>query len=151
MNLEFRNAKRVDVVGLVNLLGDDVLGSTREDLSLPLSQCYVDAFQNIEMDSNNELIVVESDSVLVGMLQLTFIPYLTHCGSWRCLVEGVRIAKSVRGKGVGSLVMTWVIDRAKERGCNMVQLTSDKQRSEAIRFYESHGFVATHEGFKLKL
>ncbi len=85
------------------------------------------------------------------MLQLTFIPYLTHTGSWRCLIEGVRIAKAFRGKGLGSEFISWAIKRAGDRNCSMVQLTSDKQRPDAIRFYQSLGFNASHEGFKLHL
>jgi GNAT superfamily N-acetyltransferase len=85
------------------------------------------------------------------MLQLTFIPYLTYIGSWRCLIEGVRIHSEFRGQGLGEQIFRWVIDRAKEKKCQLIQLTSDKQRPDALRFYEKIGFVATHEGFKLKL
>ena len=85
------------------------------------------------------------------MLQLTFIPYLTHIGSWRCLIEGIRIAKKYRGQGLGTKFISWAINRAKEKNCSIVQLTSDKQRPNALRFYESLGFKATHEGFKLKI
>jgi len=140
-----------DITALVVLLADDELGANREDLSVPLNHRYVDAFQSIQQDSNNELTVVESDGELVGMLQLTFIPYLTHSGSWRCLIEGVRIAKTHRGKGLGTKFINWAIKRARERNCSIVQLTSDKQRPGALRFYESLGFEATHEGFKLKI
>ena len=151
MNLHFRKARAADVAQLVKLLADDDLGATREDLSEPLNQNYLDAFSSIEADANNELTVVEAGGELVGMLQLTFIPYLTHTGSWRCLIEGVRIAKNHRGKGLGASFINWAIERATERNCRIVQLTSDKQRPEAIRFYQSLGFKATHEGFKLKL
>jgi GNAT superfamily N-acetyltransferase len=82
---------------------------------------------------------------------LTFIPYLTHTGSWRCLIEGVRIAKEYRGQGLGTEILSWAIDRAKKANCAIVQLTSDKQRPAALKFYESLGFKATHEGFKLVL
>jgi len=85
------------------------------------------------------------------MLQLTFIPYLTHIGSWRCLVENVRIAKAYRGKGLGTDFFQWVIKRAEEKQCSIVQLTTDKRRPDAFRFYESLGFEASHEGFKLKI
>ena len=85
------------------------------------------------------------------MLQLTFIPYLTHIGSWRCLIEGVRIHTKYRGQGLGTEFFEWAIERAKAKNCNIIQLTSDKQRTDALRFYESLGFEATHEGFKLKL
>jgi ribosomal protein S18 acetylase RimI-like enzyme len=151
MNLIYREVNEGDVKELVNMLADDELGATREDQSIPLNQRYTDAYHSIANDPNNELTVVESDGNIVGMLQLTFIPYLTHTGSWRCLIEGVRISSSHRGKGLGSKFIAWAINRAKERKCSMVQLTSDKQRTDAIRFYESHGFKATHEGFKLKI
>jgi GNAT superfamily N-acetyltransferase len=85
------------------------------------------------------------------MMQLTFIPYLTHTGSRRCLIEGVRIAKNYQGKGLGTEFLGWAIRRATEKDCKIVQLTSDKQRPDALRFYESLGFQATHEGFKLNL
>ena len=96
VNLNFREANESDLSALVDLLADDVLGAKREDTSIPLNPNYLDAFHSIDADSNNELTVVESDGELVGMLQLTFIPYLTHIGSWRCLIEGVRIANTYR-------------------------------------------------------
>ena len=151
MNLVFRKATKNDLTNLVSLLADDELGSKREDPTLPTNQRYIDTFHNIEKDQNNELTVVECDGNLVGMLQLTFIPYLTHTGSWRCLIEGVRIARDFRGQGVGSKFINWAIQRAKQRKCAIVQLTSDKQRPGALKFYEALGFVASHEGFKLKI
>jgi GNAT superfamily N-acetyltransferase len=151
MNLTFRHAVKEDISELVKLLADDHLGSKREDLSTPINQRYLSAFESIARDPNNELMVVENAGDLVGMLQLTFIPYLTHIGSSRCLIEGVRISKHYRGQGLGTDFINWSITRAKDRSCSMVQLTSDKQRPDALRFYESLGFKATHEGFKLKL
>ena len=151
MNLDFRKATESDIASLVNLLADDDLGANREDISMPLNGYYIDAFHSISKDPNNELTVVERNGELVGMLQLTFIPYLTHTGSWRCLIEGVRIAKEFRGQGLGTEFINWAIKRAGEKSCNIVQLTSDKQRPGALKFYESLGFQATHEGFKLKL
>jgi GNAT superfamily N-acetyltransferase len=151
MKLTFREAVEGDISNLVNLLADDELGAGREDVSLPLNQSYADAFRSIEHDPNNELVVVESGGALIGMLQVTFIPYLTHTGSWRCLIEGVRIARESRGQGLGTEFIKWAIDRARSRGCSIVQLTSDKQRPGALKFYESLGFQATHEGFKLRL
>ena len=151
MDLTYREAKESDVQTLVALLADDDLGERREEVYSPLNQRYLDAFRSIEKDSNNELVVAELQGELVGVLQLTFIPYLTHHGSWRCLIEGVRIARPHRGKGLGSKFIIWAINRAKERQCSIVQLTSDKRRSDALRFYEAHGFQATHEGLKLKI
>ncbi len=132
-------------------MSNDPLGIKREDISTPLNKSYIDAFISIDRDSNNELFVVELGDVLVGMLQLTFIPYLTHIGSWRCLIEGVRIHENFRSCGYGKQMFEYAIERAKQRGCALVQLTSDKKRSDAIRFYEKLGFSATHEGFKMSV
>lgn len=151
MQLAFREAVKDDLEFLVQMLADDSLGETREDNSLPLNQAYIDAFSSILNDHNNELIVGELGGQIVGMLQLTFIPYLTHTGSWRCLIEGVRIHSKHRGQGLGTRFFQGAINHAKERKCSIVQLTSDKQRPEALKFYEGLGFQATHEGFKLKL
>ena len=151
MNLNFRKATINDIPNLVALLADDDLGAQREDSSIPVNPRYIDSFDSIDKDANNELTVVESNGELVGMLQLTFIPYLTHTGSWRCLIEGVRISSTYRGQGMGTRFINWSIERATEMNCSIVQLTSDKQRPDALRFYESQGFQATHEGFKLKI
>lgn len=151
MHLLFREATRADLPTLINMLATDKLGALREDTTTPLNKAYDAAFNAIDIDPNNELIVVEASGTIVGMLQLTFIPYLTYIGSWRCLVEGVRIHQNFRGQGLGTQLFTWVIHRAQEKGCKLVQLTSDKQRPDALKFYESLGFQATHEGFKLKL
>jgi len=151
MNLNYRDARQSDLPVLVDMLADDALGTQREEASIPLNQDYLSAFKSIQSDPNNELVVVESDNALVGMLQLTFIPYLSHRGSWRCLIESVRIHSQFRGMGMGTELFKWTIRRAKQKHCKLVQLTSDKKRPDAIRFYESLGFQATHERFKLKL
>lgn len=151
MELQFREAVDADLTALVQMLGQDMLGAQREDLSTHTNQAYLAAFAAIKKDPNNELIVVEADKQIVGMLQLTFIPYLTHIGSWRCLVEGVRIHSDFRGQGLGKQFFAWVISRANTRGCKILQLTSDKQRPDALRFYEGLGFKASHEGFKMHL
>ena len=87
----------------------------------------------------------------VGVMQLTFIPYLTYQGGWRALIEGVRVASEFRSKGIGREMIQWAIGRARERGCHVLQLTTDKERVDALRFYESLGFAASHEGMKLHL
>ena len=147
--LYFRPAIRSDVPAIVAMLANDPLGARREDFRDPLPGSYYDAFEAIDADDNNELIVVERDGAVIGVLQLTFIPYLTYRGGWRGLIEGVRVAASERGAGVGRQLFEWAIERARERGCHLVQLTSDKQRPDAIRFYEGLGFRASHEGMKL--
>jgi GNAT superfamily N-acetyltransferase len=151
VDLTFRPAVRDDLFEIVRLPADDPLGVSRESLASPLPSSYVEAFAAIEQDPNNELIVGELNGKVIGVLQITFIPYITYRGGWRALIEGVRVASSLRSTGVGRTLFQWAIDRAKERGCHMVQLTSDKARPDAIRFYETLGFVASHEGMKLHL
>jgi GNAT superfamily N-acetyltransferase len=133
------------------MLADDVLGATRERFETPLPASYLAAFAEIDADPNNELVVACLGDDVVGVLQLTFIPYLTHQGSRRVLIEGVRVARAHRGTGLGTRLFEWAIERARERGCRMVQLTTDKSRPDARRFYETLGFVASHEGMKLVL
>lgn len=151
MELKYRSANFEDLESLVALLSNDLLGRKREDASVPLNSAYIEAFEAIVRDLNNELLVVELENSLVGMLQITFIPYLTHIGSWRCLIEGVRIHTDYRGQGFGEKIFEYAIEQARNKGCKIVQLTSDKQRPDAIRFYKKLGFKATHEGFKLVL
>lgn len=151
LQLVYRDATEDDLPALVAMLAEDELGAAREDASAPLNARYREALRAINADPNNALTLVEENGKPVGMLQLTYIPYLTHTGSWRCLIEGVRIHRDCRGRGLGSEFIRWAIARARERGCSIVQLTSDKQRPDALRFYESLGFTASHEGFKLRL
>ncbi len=147
----FRRASRDDVPGIVRMLADDPLGARREAFASPLPESYYVAFEAIDRDANNELIVAELDGRIIGVLQMTFIPYLTYRGGWRALIEGVRIDSAVRSSGLGQKLFAWAIDRARQRSCHLIQLTSDKARPDAIRFYESLGFVSSHEGFKLHL
>ena len=135
----------------MRLLADDPLGANRERYELPLPESYLAAFKAIESDSNNELVLACLGKRVVGVLQLTFIPYLTYQGSWRALVEGVRVDSNTRSAGIGKALFEWAINRARERGCHLIQLTTDKSRPDALRFYEALGFVATHEGMKLHL
>lgn len=150
-DLVFRPATRGDVDVIVRMLADDPLGAQRERYASPLPRSYERAFVAIQADPNNELVVAEADGRVVGVVQLTFIPYLTHQGSWRALIEGVRVDASARSQGVGQRMFTWAIERARERGCRIVQLTTDKSRPDALRYYQRLGFVASHEGMKLVL
>ena len=150
-DLSFRTATQDDVVNIVRLLGDDPLGAKRECYQDPLPSDYYDAFSAIDADPNNELVVTCKNEQVVGVLQLTFIPYLTYQGGWRALIEGVRVDATLRSKGVGRAMFEWAISRAKQRDCHVVQLTMDKSRPDAKRFYESLGFKATHDGMKLHL
>ncbi|GAA0339826.1 GNAT family N-acetyltransferase [Bacillus carboniphilus] len=149
--LTFRNAQEGDLDKIVGMLADDPLGMKRERYEKPLPESYHQAFHAISSDPNNELVVACMDNEVVGVFQMTFTPYITHQGGWRATIEGVRTSSAVRGKGVGTQMFEWAIHRAKERGCHVVQLTTDKKREDALRFYERLGFHATHEGMKLKL
>jgi GNAT superfamily N-acetyltransferase len=149
--LKFRLASANDLWDIVQMLSDDTLGATREKIDVALSDNYIKAFVNIDKDPNQELTIVEMNGKKVGTYQLTFIQYLTHQGGLRAQVEAVRINSNYRGQGIGTKMFEYIIDRAKQKGCIMLQLTSDKKRVDAIQFYEKIGFVATHEGMKLKL
>lgn len=133
------------------MLADDTLGAAREKVEDVVSEIYVKAFEKIATDPNQELTVAEMNGEIVATFHLTFIQYLTHQGGLRAQIEAVRTNSRYRGQGIGKQVFDYAISRAKEKGCRLVQLTSDKQRPDAIRFYESLGFEATHEGMKLKL
>lgn len=148
MNLNFRKATAADIAPIVALLANDKLGTLREDLN-DLST-YTTAFEKIALDENQELMVVENEEgEIIGTLQLSFIQYLTYQGGIRAQIEAVRIREDQRGKGIGEAVFQWAINRAKTKGAHVLQLTSDKQRPDAIRFYEKLGFKASHEGMKL--
>ena len=151
MKVAFRKAKREDVPAIVRLLADDPLGAKRERFETPLPESYLRAFEAIDADPNNELVVACIGDEVVGVLQLTFIPYLTYQGGWRALIEAVRVDAKLRSQGVGKALFEWAIERSRSRRCHLVQLTTDKSRGDAKRFYESLGFSASHEGMKLHL
>ncbi len=144
--LLIRKATREDVPTILALLRDDDLGKLREEES---PDDYDRAFTSIMEDGNQFFAVAVMDNALVGCFQLTFIPGLSRRGMWRAQIESVRVARALRGQGLGTIMMQWAIARAKERGCGLVQLNSDKTRLEAHNFYETLGFKASHEGFKL--
>ena len=143
-----RRATEADLDAIVALLADDELGRTRER---PGDPRYAAAFAAIDRDPNQLLAVCERDGEIVGCLQLTFIPGLARLGALRGQIEGVRIAASQRGEGLGREMLRWAIEECRARGCVLVQLTSDKRREDALRFYASLGFVDSHEGLKLDI
>lgn len=149
LSLLFRRARAEDVPAIVAMLADDPLGARRE--GDPNDERYLKAFARIDTDPYDELIVAEVGGKVVGTMQLTYLAGLSRLGAERCQIEAVRVAASTRGQGLGRKMIGWAVDRARARGCAMVQLTSDKSRADAHRFYGSLGFTASHEGFKLAL
>lgn len=150
-SISFRPATRDDLEIIVALLANDELGQTRETRKETLPTNYIEAFAAIDRDPANEVIVgIDSDGIF-GTMQLTYIPNLTFEGATRCLIEGVRVSDRVQGQGLGRKMFEWGIDRARENGCKIVQLTSNKARDGAIAFYDKLGFEASHVGFKLYL
>ncbi len=148
--ITFRKATENDLSCIIEMLADDELGKTRENLQSPLPEEYLKAFTNIDRDPSQELVVVENDQAeIIGTMQLSFLQYLTYRGGLRAQIEAVRIRRDQRGQGLGKAMFKWAINRAKERNAHLLQLTTDKQRSEAIRFYEDLGFKASHLGMKI--
>jgi GNAT superfamily N-acetyltransferase len=143
-----RRATAADTAAIVRLLADDDLGRSREGGD---DNAYASAFAEIERDPNNIIFVIDIAGAVAGCAQLTIIPGLSRRGARRGQIEAVRIAAGHRGAGLGRWFMGKLIEAARERGCGLVQLTSDRRRPQAHRFYESLGFTASHVGFKLTL
>lgn len=150
-NLNIRQAVLADLPEIVRMLADDFLGTRREQFQDPLPAGYIKAFHAIDADQNNELVVAELDGAIVGTLQLTFTPSISFQGGLRATVESVRVDERYRGRGIGREMMLWAIDRAKQKGCVSMQLTTHNQRSDAHRFYTGLGFSKTHTGMKISL
>jgi GNAT superfamily N-acetyltransferase len=149
--LVFRLAVREDVPAIVHLLADDDLGSQRERDEDPLPPSYYAAFEDIDQDSNHQLLVAESKGRVVGTLHLIFLPSISFQGRLRAQIESLRVDKECRNRGIGREMMKWAIERARERGAHVVQLTTHLTRKDAHRFYERLGFKGSHLGMKLDL
>lgn len=147
--LVLRRAERADLRRLLELLAADQLGATRE--SADDLAPYEAAFAAIDADPAQLLVVAVADGAVVGTFQLTFIPGLARRGTLRAQIEAVRVAAEHRGRGLGAAMMRWAMNEARSRGCALVQLTSDRTRDDARRFYERLGFVASHTGFKYQM
>src|ERR1044071_4574875 len=132
----FRPATRADLPAIVRMLADDELGSQRERVESPLPESYYSAFDQINNDPNHELIVAERNGEVIGTLHLMFLPSVSFQGGLRAQVESVRVEKSFQSQGIGSQMMRWAMERARQRGAHVVQLTSHKSRVDAHRFYE---------------
>jgi GNAT superfamily N-acetyltransferase len=150
-----RVATRADVPAILALLADDEISRSRgypvPSVSEAADAALWRAFEAIDADPRNELIVADLDGTVVGTCQLTFTPSLSRGGSERMTIEAVRVSREQRGGGIGRAMMQWALDRARDRGCGVAQLTTDKRRAEAHRFYESLGFAPSHVGMKLTI
>lgn len=146
-----RRLQKSDLPQILQLLADDELGRLREDVLAVPHADYMRAFDAIDKDPNQYLAVFEKEDAIIGCFQISFIPGLSRRGALRGQIEGVRVAAACRGKGYGTQMMQWAIQRCRDHGCKLVQLTSDKTRKDAQRFYQELGFVQSHEGFKLPL
>jgi GNAT superfamily N-acetyltransferase len=152
VSVPLRTATVADVPEIVALLAADQLGATRDGVNSPDDLAsYERAFRDIDSDPAHTLVVAEAGGRIVATMQLSFLPGLARRGALRAQIEAVRVADDYRGQGLGAEMMSWAIDEARRRGCALVQLTSDKSRTAAHRFYQRLGFVASHDGFKLRL
>lgn len=149
--MEFRHATEKDLESIVRLLADDALGAKRERYEQPLPRAYVDAFSAIRNQRGNCILLALENAEVIGCLQLTLIPGLARLGMTRAQIEGVRVSAAHRGKGIGEALFQHAIGYAREQGCGLVQLTTDKSRDDAQRFYQRLGFVDSHVGMKLML
>ena len=147
--MDFRTATQEDLPEIVRLLADDELGAGREKYEDPLPEAYIRAFTEMDAQGGNEILLATEDGKVIGCLQLTLIPGLARLGMKRAQIEGVRVDSRYRGQKVGEALFFEAIRRAENEGCGLVQLTTDKQRPDARRFYEKLGFTASHEGMKL--
>ncbi|MGW5032776.1 N-acetyltransferase family protein [Streptomyces nigra] len=148
-DLEIRPAVAEDVPAIVGMLADDPLGAQREspgDLTP-----YLAALERLQGDPHQHVVVAVREGRVVGTLQLTIVPGLSRRGATRSIIEGVRIHADERGSGLGTRLIEWAVDESRRQECHLVQLTSDKTRTDAHRFYERLGFTASHTGFKLQL
>jgi ribosomal protein S18 acetylase RimI-like enzyme len=147
----FRRATRADLPAIVRMLADDELGSQREQVENPLPESYYSAFKQIDSDPNHELIVAERNGEVIGTLHLMFLLSVSFQGGLRAQIESVRVDKRFQSQGIGSEMMKWAMERARQRSAHVVQLTTHKSRVDAHHFYERLGFKGSHLGMKLSL
>jgi GNAT superfamily N-acetyltransferase len=147
-----RPARREDVGAIVALLADDELGAGREVVCDPPAPAYLEAFDKVAADPRNLLTVAEDAAgAVVGTLQMTFIPGLSNQGAELALIEAVRVDSSLRGQGLGQIMIRWALDEARRRGCSNIELLAHNDRTDAHRFYERLGFARSHQGMRRAL
>ncbi len=144
-----REAADGDLPRIVELLAQLSLDAPREEFGPPLPESYRSAFREVEADPRQRLFVVETEGRIVGAASLVIVPNLSHQGRPYAIVENVVVDAAKRGGGYGELLLRYAMAEARRAGCYKLSLTSNKQRRDAHRFYESLGFRATHEGFRV--
>lgn len=149
--LIIRDATAGDLAFIIGLIAHDSVLDAIDDAADAENLEYRDAFEAIRSDPNQLLLIGEIGGIAVGTFQLTFTPGIARRGAWRCTIEGVHVSPEHRNRRIGETMMLWAVDKARERGCGTVQLTSNKKRTDAHRFYERLGFSKSHEGFKLPI
>ncbi|MDX8435651.1 GNAT family N-acetyltransferase [Mesorhizobium sp. M4B.F.Ca.ET.215.01.1.1] len=149
--IRIRRAQEADLPAIVAMLADDPLGRGREDASQPLAKPYRDAFAAIDADPNQFLAVMTDGGRVIATLQISFLAGLSLQGARRGQIEAVRVAADRRGERLGQRLLEWAVEECRKRGCRVVQLTTNKSRADAHRFYERLGFKASHIGYKLDL
>jgi len=149
--LYYREATEADLPFIDALIAEDAVAAARDPVTPGLADEQLEALRAISADPAHTLYIVEREGQRVGSFQLSFIPGVSRRGAWRGQIESVRVAEAARGGGIGEAMMRWAIAACEEKGCGIVQLTSDRQRPAAHRFYERLGFEPSHTGFKLKL
>jgi len=146
--LTYRHATPEDLPFIVGLIVEDAVVATNDSVADANHADYAAALRAIDADPNQEMFVAEDAGKAIGCFQLSYLPGLMRRGMWRGMIEVVHVSESERNRGYGSQMMRWALERCRERGCGMVQLTSNKKRTDAHRFYERLGFSRSHEGFK---
>lgn len=147
-SLTHRKAKLEDLTDIIYLYADDILGQSRERLDPFSAESYRTAFDKIDADPNHYLMVVETDHKIIGTCHLTLLPSLTLLGQTRLLIEAVRVHEQYRNQKIGAWMMSEAIAYGRTHGATVFQLTTNKNRTAAKRFYENLGFEASHEGMK---
>ncbi len=149
--LTYRAATEADLPFIDGLIEEDEIAATRDPASPDMAAEQLEALRAVSADPFHTLYIVEREGVPVGSFQLSFVPGVSRRGAWRGQIESVRVSAAARGLGIGEEMMRWAIERCEERRCGIVQLTSDRKREAAHRFYARLGFEPSHTGFKLKL
>ena len=150
-DISFRVATHDDLMSIVDLLENDMIGSTRETATSLLSDNYIKAFEEIDADFNAHITVMLDHDQIIGCAQLNYLRNLTYEGGLRAQIEGVRIHTDYRNQGMGRILFAHMMQLSRDKGCHLIQLTTDKSRNEAYQFYKKIGFKNTHEGFKYYL